>query len=152
MPTFRAALSNLSLLRVSGVRNNFDIDELPDRLTAGHLPALLVLPLELEKERLFRERKDSLQTVTFSGGAKTIYYSLTHLLLVAPTDKGLGMRSHLPRMISLIDTYTGTIAADLTLSGMLLAPARVSVDSGIFKFDGHEFYGCAFRHTWLMEA
>ena len=43
MPTFRAALSNLSLLRVSGVRNNFDIDELPDRLTAGHLPALLVL-------------------------------------------------------------------------------------------------------------
>lgn len=52
MATFRTALSNLSLLRVSGVRKNFDIDELPNQLVAAQLPALLVLPLELEKERL----------------------------------------------------------------------------------------------------
>lgn len=151
MATFRAALSNLSLIRVSGVRNNFDIDELPDHIAAAHLPALLVLPLELEKERLFKERKEGLQTVTFSGNAKSVYYSLTHLLLVAPTDKGLGMRGHLPKLISLIDNYVGALSADITLGEALLAPARVTVEAGTFAYDASDYYGCAFRHTWMME-
>ncbi len=151
MATFRTALSNLSLLRVSGVRKNFDIDELPNQLVAAQLPALLVLPLELEKERLFKERQDGLQTVTFSGSAKTAYYSLTHLLLVAPTEQGLGMRSHLPQLVGTIDAYLATIAADLTLGEALLVPARIGVEPGVFPFASHTYYGCAFRHTWLME-
>ena len=150
MATFRAALSNLSLIRVSGVRNNFDIDELPDRIAAAHLPSLLVLPLELEKERLFKQRKEGLQSVTFSGNARSVYYSLTHLLLVAPTEKGLGMRGHLPQLVSVIDNYVNAIAADITLGEALLVPARVAVEAGVFAYDESDFYGCAFRHTWMM--
>ncbi len=151
MASFRIALSNLSLIRVSGVRKNFDIDELPNSISAAHLPALLILPLELGKERLFKERKEGLQSVTFSGSAKTVYYSLTHLLLVAPTEKGIGMRAHLPQLVSLIDNYVAAIAADLTLGEALLAPARVAVEAGLFAYDESDFYGCAFRHTWMME-
>ena len=90
MATFRAALSQLSELNVSGVRNNYDLHELPNSLHSAQLPALLVLPIELDSDRLFRERADSLQTAAFSGGAKTVYYTLTHLLLVAPSETGLG--------------------------------------------------------------
>lgn len=151
MASFRAALSNLSFIRVSGVRNNFDIDELPNRISAAHLPALLVLPLELEKERLFRERKEGLQSVTFSGNAQSVYYLLTHLLLAAPTEKGLGMRGHLPQLVGLIDNYVAAIAADITLGEALLTPARVAVEAGVFTYDETDFYGCAFRHTWMME-
>jgi len=151
MASFRVALSNLSFMRVSGVRKNFDIDELPNSISAAHLPALLVLPLELEKEGLFRERKEGLQSVTFSGNAQSVYYSLTHLLLVAPTEKGLGLRGHLPRLVSLIDNYVAAIAADLTLDEALLAPARVAVEAGVFAYAESDFYGCAFRHTWMME-
>ena len=151
MATFRAALTNLSLLRISGIRNNFDIDELPGSLVPAHLPALLVLPLELEKEGLFRERRESLQTITFRGGAKTAYYSLTHLLLAAPVERGLGLRSHLPQLVGLIDGYLAALARDLTLGESLLTPARVGVEPGIFPFDSKSYYGCAFRHTWLME-
>lgn len=152
MATFRAALTQLSILNIEGVRNNYDLAELPNSLHSAQLPALLVLPIELERERLFRRREDSLQTAAFSGGAQTIYHSATHLLLVTPEDAGLGLRSCLPRLIGLIDSYTAAVSADVTLGDTLLTPARVSVEPGIYRYGERDFYGCAFRHSWLLEA
>ena len=151
MATFRAALTQLSSLKVDGVRNNYDLDELPSSPHRAQLPALLVVPVEQEAEALFRERKDSLQTAAFSGGTKSVYYTVTHLLLVARAESGLGLRSHLPRLVDLIDNYTAALAADVTLGDQLLAPARVSVEPGAYPYGDREFYGCAFRHTWLLE-
>ena len=151
MATFRTALTHLASLNVGGVSNNFDLDELPHSLHSAQLPALLVLPIELDADRLFRESKDSLHTAAFSGGAKSIHYNLTHLLLAAPADAGLGLRSHLPRLVDLIDAYTAALAADVTLGDQLLAPARVGVEPGFFPYGESQFYGCAFRHTWLLE-
>lgn len=152
MATFRATLTQLSIMNIKGVRSNYDLDELPNTLHSAQLPALLVMPIELERERLFRRREDSLQTASFSGGAKAIYHSATHLLLVAPEDAGLGIRSHLPRLIDLIDSYTAAISADVTLGDTLLAPTRVSVEPGIYRYGERDFYGCAFRHSWLLET
>ncbi len=151
MATFRAALSHLSALRVAGVQNSYDIHELPNALTPPQLPALLVMPIEPSANRLFKEPAAGLQTVSFSGAAKTVQYTVTHLLLVAPTDSGLGIRSHLPRLTALIDSYMAAVAADVTLGGVLLEPTRVGVEPGIFPFDRRGFYGCAFRHAWRME-
>ena len=152
MATFRAALTQLASLEIAGIRNNYDLAELPNALHSAQLPALLVLPIELERERLFRRREDSLQTAAFSGGAKEIAHSATHLLLVAPGEAGLGIRSCLPRLIDLIDRYTAAIAADVTLGGTLLTPARVSVEPGVYRYGERDYYGCAFRHSWLLEA
>ena len=152
MATFRLALAQLAAMPVNGVRNNYDLDELPNSLHQAQLPALLVTPIELEKDRLFRERADSLQTAAFSGGPKTVYYTVTHLLLAAPRESGLGIRSHLARLVDLIDAYTAAIAGDVTLGDTLLAPARVGVEPGLFPYGEREFYGCAFRHTWLLGA
>ena len=150
MAAFRAALSHLSALRVAGVQNSYDIDELPDALTAPQLPALLAMPIELDAERWFTEPTAGLQTVSFSGSARTVQYTVTHLLLVALTDSGLGIRSHLPRLVALIDSYMSTVGADVTLGSALLVPTRVGVEAGVFPLGGREFYGCAFRHVWLM--
>ncbi len=150
MATFRLALDQLAAMHVDGVRNSYDLDELPNSLVNAQLPALLASPIELEKERLFRERADSLQTATFSGGAMTIYYKATHLLLSAPDESGLGIRSHLPQLVDLIDAYIAAIAKDVTLGDTLLAPARLGVEPGLFPYGEREFYGCAFRHTWLL--
>lgn len=150
MASFRLALAQLAAMNVDGIRNNYDLDELPNSLVNAQLPALLVSPIELERERLFRERADSLQTATFSGGAKTIYYKVTHLLLSAPKESGLGIRSHLPQLVDMIDAYTAAIAKDVTLGDTLLAPARLGVEPGLFPYGEGEFYGCAFRHTWLL--
>lgn len=152
MATFRDALAQLASLKVSGVRNNYDLDALPNSLHSAQMPALLVLPVELEAERLFRERKDSLQTAAFSGGTKSVYYTVTHLLLAAPAEAGLGLRSQLPRLVDLIDGYTAALSADVTLGDQLLAPARVGVEPGVFPYGERGFYGCAFRHTWLLEV
>ena len=150
MATFRLALAQLAAMNVNGVRNNYDLDELPTSLHSAQLPALLVLPIELETDRVFRERADSLQTPAFSGGAQTVYYTLTHLLLTAPTESGLGIRSHLSQLVDLIDAYTAAIAKDVTLGETLLAPARVGVEPGKFPYGERGFHGCAFRHTWLL--
>ena len=151
MASFRAALTQLSSLNVNGVRNNYDLHELPNSLHSAQMPALLVMPVELDGERRFRERKDILQTVAFSGGAKSAHYGVTHLLLLAPSEAGLGLRSHLPGLVDLIDGYTAALSADVTLGGQLLAPVRVDVEPGIFPYGEREFYGCAFRHAWLLE-
>lgn len=152
MATFRAALTQLASLKVSGVRNNYDLDELPGSLQRAQMPALLVMPIEREADRLFRERKDSLRTAAFSGATKSITHTVTHLLLVERSGAGLGLRGQLPRLVDLIDGYTAALSADLTLGDQLLAPARVGVEPGIYPYGESEFYGCAFRHTWLLEA
>ena len=77
---------------------------------------------------------------------------MTHLLLVAPVSAGRGARSHLPKLIDLIDAYIGALSADLTLSGALLEPARVQVEPGLFTYGDIAYHGCAFRHTWIIQV
>ncbi|MCY4463900.1 MAG: hypothetical protein OXE46_00005 [Chloroflexi bacterium] len=152
MASFRAALSQLAAMQVAGVRNNYDLDALPDHMHPPQLPALLVLPIELQDKRFFRAWHNSLGTSAFRGGVKQASYTVTHLLLLAPRESGLGIRSHLPRLVSLIDSYMGALALDSTLDGKLQLPAEVSVEPGIFAFGEREFFGCAFRHRWTLEA
>lgn len=148
--TFRTALTNLSALSVPGVLHNYDVDTVPDALARAGLPALLVLTGETEDAAFFRDRGKGFVALAFSGGARTITYTVTHLLLVAPVSAGRGMRSHLPRVIDLIDDYFATLGTNITLSGALLEPTRVKVEPGQFKHGETEYHGVAFRHTWLI--
>lgn len=152
MPLFNTALANLAALVVPGVRHNYDLDAVPDELSRAQLPALLVLPGDTQQDALFRERGHGFQAIAFSQGARTVTYTLTHLLLVAPVSGGAGMRSHLPGLIDLIDEYFAALGADVMLGGELLEPARVSVEPGTFTHGAVAYHGCAFRHTWVMEV
>lgn len=152
MATFRTALTNLSSLSVTGVVKNYDIDAVPDEMSRTQLPALLVLPGETQDDELFKERGRGFEAIAFSSGARTVTYTVTHLLLVAPVSAGRGMRSHLPTLVTLIDNYFTALAANVTLSSALLEPARVKVEPGAFTHGGIEYHGCAFRHTWLLQV
>ncbi len=152
MATFRTALTNLASLNVTGVVKNYDIDAVPDELSRTQLPALLVLPGETQEDELFKERGHGFEAIAFSSGAKTVTCTVTHLLLVAPVSAGRGMRSHLPTLVTLIDNYFAALAANVTLSGALLEPARVKVEPGTFTHGEVEYHGCAFRHTWILQV
>ena len=150
MTLFRTALTTLSTLSVTGVNNNFDLDAVPDDLSRAQLPALLVLPVEIEDDALFKQRGHGFEAVAFGAGPRTVTYTVTHLLLVAPVSAGRGLRSHLPLLIDLIDDYFAALGADVTLGGALLEPAQVRVEPGVFKQADVDYHGCAFRHTWVM--
>ncbi len=152
MTPFRSALTNLSALSVSGVANNYDVDTVPDSLARAQLPALLVLPGDTQENQLFRERGRGFIALAFSGGARTVAYTVTHLLLVAPVTAGRGTRSTLPGLIDLIDAYFDALGADVTLSGALLEPAAVRVEPGTFTHGEVDYHGVAFRHTWLIQV
>ncbi len=147
MTQFRTALTNLAGLTVAGVAHNYDVDTVPDMLHRAQLPALLVLPVEVENEA---QQGQGFEALAFSAGARTITYSVTHLLLVAPVSAGAGLRSHLPLLIDLIDAYFAALGDAVTLDGALLEPARVRVEPGTFTHGEAHFHGCAFRHTWLL--
>lgn len=150
---FRSALMALSNLSVAGVGGNYDIDAVPDAIHRGQLPALLVLPIETQEERsLFPERGEGFKTLAFSDGVKTVRYTVTHLLLVAPVAAGSGLKTHLPGLIDLIDNYFTALAVSVTLGGRLLEPAQVQVEPGVFTYGGVAYVGCAFRHTWLVDV
>lgn len=148
--TFRTALTNLSNLSVTGVQNNYDIDALPEHLSTPQLPALLVMPIDTQDESLFKEKGQGLQTIAFSGAGQTVNYTVTHLLILAPTTTKLGIRSHLPDLVTLIDNYMSALSTDVTLNEALIQPTQVTVETGIFEIGKREFYGCAFRHKWLV--
>jgi hypothetical protein len=150
MALFRTALTHLAGLAVPGVSHNYDVDAVPDELSRAQLPALLVLPGESQDDRLFRERGRGFEAVAFSAGARTVTYTVTHLLLSAPVSAGAGARTHLPQVIDLIDAYFAVLGGDVTLGGALLEPLRVTVEPGVFAHGAVEYHGCAFRHTWVM--
>lgn len=148
--SFQAALAQLALLDVEGVRHNYGIGTIPDSFQRASLPALLVLPIETENEGLFRRPSEGFRAVAFADGLRTASFTLTHQLLVAPAEGRL--RDHLPTLVSLMDAYFSALSANLTLGDSLLEAPQVRVEAGITQIGGMAFYGCAFRHTWLLEV
>lgn len=150
MTPFRAALTQLSQLSVAGVVHNYDVDAVPEALSRGQLPALLVLPIDAE-DRSFNERGEAFRAIAFSSGSRTAAVAVTHLLIVAPAGSGKGFRAHLPGLIDLIDSYFTALSANLRLNDTLPEPARVRVEPGLFSVGEVEYIGCAFRHSWLLK-
>lgn len=140
---FRTALTALSNLTVSGVTINYDVDTIPETVNRGQLPVLLVLPIESDGE--------GFDVIGFADGIKTVTYTVNHLLLVAPSAAGSGVKTHLPALIDLIDNYFMALAGAVTLGGVLLEPAQVRVEPGIFTYGEAEYIGCAFRHVWMVQ-
>jgi len=150
--SFQTALANLAALHVPGVAQHYGIGQVPESPGRAQLPALLVLPIDTQEDGLFRERGQGFEAVAFADGVRTVTYTTTHLLLVAPAESGAGLRTHLPTLVTLIDAYFAALAADVRLGDALLEAAHVRVEPGLFPLGGVTYVGCAFRHTWLLEV
>jgi hypothetical protein len=149
---FKDALVQLALLSVSGVQTHFAIESVPETLRRGQLPALLILPIEVETShrRPFPERGQAIETVPFPGGPRSASLIVTHLLLVSPRAAGVGLSTQIPALVDLIDAYFIALSADLTLNGRLLEPPQVRIEPGVFEYGGVSYTGCAFRHRWVV--
>lgn len=148
--SFRNALTNLGNLNVLGIAHNYPIEQFPENLSRSQVPALLVMPIDNQSTASFREGGQAFEAIAFGAGVKTVEYLLTHLLLVAPIGAGKGMREHLPLLIDCIDNYMQALAADLLLGDSLEEAAQVRIELGIYRLGNTEYYGCAFRHRWLI--
>jgi hypothetical protein len=141
------ALTNLAALTVPGVTHNFALNSLPEQVARTQLPILLVLPGGLPAGKP-QPPGEGFTALAFSNGARTVTVQVTHLLLTAPVASGRGPASHLPALIDRVDAYLAALAADVTLGGALLEPARVGVAPGTFPYGGVTYHGCAFQHEW----
>lgn len=150
MTLLRTALTALADLNVSGISHNYDVDALPDTLSRAQLPALLVMPTDIQDDALFKRRGEGFRALAFSEGERSVNYVVTHLLLLSPTGAGKGLGGSLPALIDLIDAYFDSLGADVTLGGALLEPAQVRVEPGVYTVGKTVFHGCAFRHSWLL--
>lgn len=147
---YQTALAQLASLDVPGVARNYAAQALPRTLYRADLPALLVLPLEVRDDRLFRQQADAFLAQPFSGGARTFRQTCVHWLLVAPYTPGDALRRALVGLPPLVDAYLTTIGADLMLNGALLEPATVRVEPGLFDYGGGHYVAVAFRHRWVL--
>lgn len=148
--SFQTALSNLASLTVTGIARNYGIDSVPDQLHRAQLPALLVMPIDTQDNALFQESGRAFEGVAFGEGTKTVEYVTTHLMLIAPLQRGKGLRDHLPTLITTIDNYFSALGADITLGGALEYPAEVRVEPSKFVIGKTTYVGCAFRHRWII--
>ncbi len=143
------ALEALGALPVTGVAHHFGIEALPNQLSRAQLPCLLVMPLDTE-QGIFQERGQGFVMSAFENGAKTVQFTTSHWLLVAPVSQGVGLRAHLPTLITLTDAYLIALKDDPLLGGALLEPAKVTLECKVLAWGEGAFYGCVFRHTWLI--
>jgi hypothetical protein len=150
--TIRAALTRLASLTVSGVTHNYDVDTVPDSLNRVQLPALLVLPITPQSSKITRSVSDGFDSIAFSSAVRTVTVTVTHLLLIAPTETGRGTRSHLPKVVDLMDAYCAALATDPMLNNTLLEPARVKLEPADYTYGHATYHGCAFRHTWIIQV
>ncbi|MGJ3238809.1 MAG: hypothetical protein ACFE0Q_08905 [Anaerolineae bacterium] len=147
---FQQALTHLATISVTGITRQYGINEIPETLHRAQLPALLVMPIDTQSNALFQESGGAFEAVAFSGGAQTVRYVLTHLLVIAPVTQGKGLREHLPTLISAIDHYIEALGADVTLGDHLVYPAQIQIEPGIYSVGNRDYIGCAFRHRWIV--
>lgn len=148
--SFKTALTNLAALSVVGIAHNYGISALPESISRSQLPALLVMPIDTRDDKFFQEGGMAFEGIAFGNGTKTARFVVNHLLLVAPVGKGEGMRDHLILLADCIDAYMEALAADISLSGALAEAAEVRIEAGIYTLGNSQYYGCAFRHNWVI--
>jgi len=145
--SLEAALNALAALPVPGV-SAYGVGALPPTLERGTLPALVVLPLSLPELPLLPSA--GLGLGTFAQGSAYAQISVTHLLLWTTREAAQPLRLTLPALIASVDDVLSAYAADPLLGDALAEPTQVRVELGQFRWSTSEYYGCAFRHVWLL--
>lgn len=145
--SLQQALNALAALPISGV-NVYGVGALPQTLQRADLPALLVLPLALSDLPLLPS--DGLTAATFEQGSAHAQISVTHLLLLTTTEAARPLRATLPALVVYVDAVLAAYAADPLLDDALAEPLRAHAELGVYRWGTDPFYGCAFRHRWLL--
>lgn len=143
------ALDALAALSIPGIRTNFAMDAIPEKITRAQLPALILVPM-LDATR--RRKYGEFGMAAPAGAQALANYLITHLLLFKPVGTGLGARSSLPGLVDLVDAYAGALRTDAHLGGALFYPVSYSVFIAPIHFAGVEYHAAQFWHTLTIQA
>lgn len=142
MGKLATALSNLAAISVQGA-TSYALGDTPEGLTRTHLPALVIFPE-------VGGASPGVQPTGFSDGDATVTTQIAHVLIYGPAAANLGRRGSLPDLVDLIDSYIEALADNPTLSGALPVPLCFTMQIGIVRYGGVEYYGVTFLHTWVL--
>lgn len=145
--SFQQALNALAALPISGV-NAYGVGALPQTLQRANLPALMVLPLALPDLPLLPN--DGLAAPTFEYGSAHVTLSVTHLLLLTTAEAARPLSATLPPLVAYVDAVLAAYAINPLLNDTLAEPLRACAEVGVYHWGADSFYGCAFRHHWLL--
>ncbi len=148
MATLATALTNLAALSVTGVTHNYAITAIPESVSRGSLPALIVSPAASES---IRDRFGSYETETVSGSNALLTYIVTHFLLYVPIGSRIGARDVYSGLVTLVDNYAIAVKANPKLTDALFYPTRYQIHISPFKYGGVRYYGARFYHKFVVE-
>ncbi|HMM29909.1 MAG TPA: hypothetical protein PKD46_16630 [Aggregatilineaceae bacterium] len=138
------ALERLGALVVEGV-TSYAPDETPDALGGAQLPALVIAPE-------WGGGWPGLEPSALAAGFGRLEARVAQVLLLAPVAAGDGSRGMLPALAAAIDAYMSALAADPTLGGALIQPARVRVAVGVAPYGGIDYHAATFAHEWVLRV
>lgn len=147
--TLTTALNALASLTIPGVRHNYGIATLPERIGRAALPALLVIPTFDDGSR---RDYGEFRMGAPAGSQALIRYAVTHLLLHAPIGAGTGANDELPTLITLLDNYAAVLKTDPRLGGTLYYPASYTISIAPVDYGGSRYFGARLWHTWTISA
>ncbi len=69
-----------------------------------------------------------------------------------PIGSGKGVRSSLPTLVDLVDSYANAIRANPRLNGTLFLPTVYTVYVAPVNYGGVTYYATRFWHTFTVET
>jgi hypothetical protein len=130
---------------VTGMKNSYDENAIPDILTDGQLPCLLILP-EVGVEQGYI-------TLAQMGNAPKVTVFVTHLMLVQSTGKEPGVKRALPLITAALDNYLAAAKANPTLNTQAGPPLNqifmsFSIAVGKTPWGSTVYHSIAFKHKF----
>ncbi len=124
-------------LTVQGIKHSYDLNEIPDKISAVQLPCLIPIP-ELGKD------KQGFSTRSMLGNAPLVYFEVVHRLLYKPIANQT-LKQVLPELITMKDAYdTAAIAQKMLLYSTTPAyytMMEYSMDIGPMEWNELECHG-----------
>jgi len=151
--TIRDAFTQLATWTISGVENNYDLDDLPAKLAAAELPALVPHLIETRED----QDTQAMAVLTYDQSIwwATIYIEHYCYFELAGKSRLEDVR---PAMITFVDNYLAEAAGDGDLNGELAEPLAIkSVNIGKYAYPpgaefGDKYYCCVVVQQWRMEV
>lgn len=143
MVSVTGAISALATFgsNISGIKNSYDLGQIPEKVSIEKLPCLIVVPDATDL---------GFKTLTFMGNSPEFDFTVTQLLLYSP-KQNTEYHKILPGLIAMLDTYLLALKANPFLGSPTAPPVHkaVTVIPSIvdITYAGTLYYGIIFKYS-----
>lgn len=151
--TLRGAVDFLATLVITGVVNNYDLDQLPNALAKGQLPALVPHLLDTRGG----QGTQAGQILVYDGSKYMATYYVEHYCYWMPEQSG-ALKDFMDDAYAFVDSYMAKMALNFKLNGQIDEPlAIMTVDIGLYAYpepdaDDTRFWAVRLLHRWRVQV